>query len=56
MFVRTLLTKNVNNAQYLYHEAQSWEHKVASLRGTLMSFFMPKLGKIIGMTRTAPRE
>ena len=37
-------------------EARSWEHKVASLRGTLMSFFMPKLGKIIGMTRTGPRE
>ena len=54
---KTLLTiRNVTNAQYLYQEAQSWEHKVASLRGTLMSFFMPKLGKIIGMTRTGPRE
>ena len=53
---KTLLTRNVTNAQYLYREARSWEHKVASLRGTLMSFFMPKLGKIIGMTRTGPRE
>ena len=30
MVIKTLLTKNVTNVQYLYQEASSWEHKVAS--------------------------